>query len=273
IFTPANGVCAAPTHDVGPGASASRDPALERRARLTARLAKLAAAGHLAPLARQVGGLGGCARPIRLTGHRTRVDSVTGLVLDHLDARHLPAGELLVRCGDRRVTRCPALLHRLPLRHLPAHRRRTARRQDRPDRRRRPSPRVRHPHRLGFGPVHNQPDGTGRCRCGDRHADNDPLLGSPLHPERYDYTGAVLWNAHAPALWARFTTHLRREIAWEDYTSWRRTDRKMLARINKLIKDVLRDPFNGIGKPEPLKYRLPGAWSRRIDDEHHLVYL
>jgi|SRR5580658_9413177 toxin YoeB len=60
---------------------------------------------------------------------------------------------------------------------------------------------------------------------------------------------------------------------WEDYASWLTTDRKMLARINKLIADVLRNPFTGIGKPEPLKYHLPGAWSRRIDDEHRLVYL
>ena len=47
----------------------------------------------------------------------------------------------------------------------------------------------------------------------------------------------------------------------------------MLARINTLIEDVLRDPFTRIGKPEPLKYHLPGAWSRRIDDEHRLVYV
>lgn len=59
----------------------------------------------------------------------------------------------------------------------------------------------------------------------------------------------------------------------EDYTSWVKNDRKMLLRINKLIEDVLRDPFEGIGKPEPLKYHLPGAWSRRIDDEHRLVYI
>ncbi|KOV18547.1 toxin RelK [Streptomyces sp. XY431] len=63
------------------------------------------------------------------------------------------------------------------------------------------------------------------------------------------------------------------EGGWEDYTSWLKSDRKMLARINKLIEDVLRDPFAGIGKPEPLKYHLPGAGSRRIDDEHRLVYL
>jgi toxin YoeB len=60
---------------------------------------------------------------------------------------------------------------------------------------------------------------------------------------------------------------------WEDHTSWLKTDRKMLARINKLLEDVRRDPFTGIGKPEPLKYHLPGAWSRRIDDEHRLVYI
>jgi toxin YoeB len=60
---------------------------------------------------------------------------------------------------------------------------------------------------------------------------------------------------------------------WEDYTSWLRIDRKTLVRINKLIEDIRRDPFTGIGKPEPLKYHLPGAWSRRIDDEHRLVYL
>ena len=59
----------------------------------------------------------------------------------------------------------------------------------------------------------------------------------------------------------------------EDYTSWLRADRKVLARINKLIEDTRRDPFTGIGKPEPLKYHLPGTWSRRIDDEHRLVYV
>ena len=58
---------------------------------------------------------------------------------------------------------------------------------------------------------------------------------------------------------------------WEDYASRLKADRKWLARINKLIEDVRRDPFTGIGKPEPLRYHLPGAWSRRIDDEHRLV--
>ena len=60
---------------------------------------------------------------------------------------------------------------------------------------------------------------------------------------------------------------------WDDYTSRIKTGRKMLARVNKLIEDIRRDPFTGIGKPEPLKYHLPGAWSRRIDEEHRLVYV
>ncbi|MEO3854609.1 Txe/YoeB family addiction module toxin [Acrocarpospora sp. B8E8] len=61
--------------------------------------------------------------------------------------------------------------------------------------------------------------------------------------------------------------------AGEDYTSWLTTDRQVLKRINKLIEDTLRDPYAGIGKPEPLKHALQGAWSRRITEEHRLVYL
>jgi toxin YoeB len=60
--------------------------------------------------------------------------------------------------------------------------------------------------------------------------------------------------------------------AWEDYTTWLKEDRKMLVKINQLIKDIQRTPFEGIGKPEALKYDLGGYWSRRIDREHRLVY-
>ena len=59
---------------------------------------------------------------------------------------------------------------------------------------------------------------------------------------------------------------------WEDYTSWQIEDKKMLRKINDLIKDIQRKPYEGIGKPEPLKYDLAGLWSRRIDREHRLVY-
>jgi len=62
------------------------------------------------------------------------------------------------------------------------------------------------------------------------------------------------------------------EKAWEDYLYWQRTDKKMLKRTNTLIKEILRDPFEGIGKPEPLKHALSGYWSRRITDEHRVVY-
>jgi toxin YoeB len=60
---------------------------------------------------------------------------------------------------------------------------------------------------------------------------------------------------------------------WEDYVHWQSADRSMVKRINRLIEDVLRDPFGGIGKPEQLRHALAGAWSRRINDEHRLVYL
>ena len=59
---------------------------------------------------------------------------------------------------------------------------------------------------------------------------------------------------------------------WQDYVYWQTQDRKTLKRINQLITDSLRDPFAGIGKPEPLKHILSGAWSRRIDDVNRLVY-
>ena len=60
--------------------------------------------------------------------------------------------------------------------------------------------------------------------------------------------------------------------AWEEYLSWQKEDKKMLKKINRLIKAIQRDPFSGVGKPEPLKYDLAGFWSRRIDREHRLVY-
>jgi toxin YoeB len=60
--------------------------------------------------------------------------------------------------------------------------------------------------------------------------------------------------------------------AREDYLSWKREDPKVLGRINELIKDIERDPFRGLGKPEPLKFHLKGCWSRRITGEHRLVY-
>ena len=62
------------------------------------------------------------------------------------------------------------------------------------------------------------------------------------------------------------------ENAWEDYLYWQQTNKKMLKRVNKLINEICRSPFKGIGKPEPLRHGLSGYWSRRINDEHRIVY-
>jgi toxin YoeB len=62
------------------------------------------------------------------------------------------------------------------------------------------------------------------------------------------------------------------EHAWEDYLYWQRTDKKTLRRVNQLIKEIQRTPCEGIGKPEPLKHSLSGYWSRRINEEHRIVY-
>ncbi|ASK32884.1 Txe/YoeB family addiction module toxin (plasmid) [Alcanivorax sp. N3-2A] len=62
------------------------------------------------------------------------------------------------------------------------------------------------------------------------------------------------------------------ENAREDYLYWQKTDKKLLNRINKPIKETKREPFEGVGKPEPLKHYLAGYWSRRINDEHRMVY-
>ena len=150
-----------PADATATASAAAGRSALERRARLTARLAKLAATGQLAPLARQINTLGGCAHPIRLTGHRTRLDTVTGAILDHFDSGRLPAGELLVRCGNRRVTRCPACstVCRYDTYQLIAAGLRGGKTV--------PTSVAAHPRVFatltapGFGPVHNQP-GTGR---------------------------------------------------------------------------------------------------------------
>lgn len=62
------------------------------------------------------------------------------------------------------------------------------------------------------------------------------------------------------------------DAAWDDYLYWQQNDKAMLRRINALIRDIQRDPFDGIGKPEALKFNFSGYWSRRIDDVHRIVY-
>jgi len=60
--------------------------------------------------------------------------------------------------------------------------------------------------------------------------------------------------------------------SWEDYVYWQETDKKIARRINELLKEISRNPFSGTGKPEPLKYKYKGFWSRRINEEHRLIY-
>ncbi|WP_078886399.1 replication initiator [Streptomyces sp. MUSC 125] len=183
-----------------------------------AELSTLASLGNLPELARQLSGLGGCTHPIRLDGHRTEyaVDTHTGEIgnaLHHLDSASLPAGHLLVRCNNRRVTRCPACaeVYRRDTYQLITAGLRGG--KGIPDRV------AAHPRVFatftapGFGPVHNRRTDGRPCRCGTHHQQDDPALGTPLAPDTYDYEAAVLWNAHAGDLWRRFSIYLRREVA------------------------------------------------------------
>ena len=62
------------------------------------------------------------------------------------------------------------------------------------------------------------------------------------------------------------------ELSWDDYLFWQKNDKQKLKRINELLKDISRNPYDGIGKPEPLKFNYAGFWSKRIDEEHRLIY-
>ncbi|MFE9677389.1 replication initiator [Streptomyces sp. NPDC006259] len=175
-------------------------------------VANLAQFGDLGGYARQIQRLGGCERPVRMEGHRLDVHAATGEIVREVVDRDLPAGQLLIRCNNRRATRCAACaeVYRKDTFHLVTAGLSGGKGI---------GPTVaQHPRVFAtftapsFGPVHNRPGG-GRCRCGRTHADDDPTLGTPLHPDRYDYRAAVLWNAHAGALWARFTTYLRQQLA------------------------------------------------------------
>ncbi|WP_329395346.1 replication initiation protein [Streptomyces lydicus] len=180
-------------------------------------LAYLARHADMPALVRQLRGLGGCTTPIRLDGHRTEhtLDTTTGEigpVVHHLDSAELPAGNLLVRCNNRRATRCASCAE--------TYRRDTYQLITAGLRGGKGTPEAvaTHPRVFAtftapsFGPVHNRPT-TGPCRCGTHHEPDAPELGTPRDPTTYDYEAAVLWNAHASKIWARFSIYLRREVA------------------------------------------------------------
>ncbi|MFD7775288.1 replication initiator protein RepSA [Streptomyces sp. NPDC059753] len=162
----------------------------------------------------QIRRTGGCSDPIHLQGATVTRDRATGQVLYAYSTDAEPGGRLRVACGNRRASRCPSCawtyagdtyhLIRAGLVGDPA---------------KGTPPTVREHPRVfatltapSFGPVHNRP-GTRPCRCGTRHQEDAPELGTPLDPDTYDYAGSVLWNNHASDLWRYFTIYLRREIA------------------------------------------------------------
>ncbi|MFF0864978.1 replication initiator [Nonomuraea sp. NPDC003560] len=188
----------------------------------------------------QVDRLRGCTDPIRLTGESATLNGTTGEVLNAYTTHDEPHGQLLVRCGNRRASRCPACAetYRQDTFHL-----------------------IRagllggdkgvpeivrtHPRVLAtltapsFGPVHRGPDKDGTANvcharrtgpsCFTRHHLGDPTIGQPLDADSYDYTAHILWNAHAAALWHRFTVYLRQHLAAATGLT-----RKEFARVSRL---------------------------------------
>ncbi|MEU3417862.1 replication initiator protein RepSA [Streptomyces murinus] len=162
----------------------------------------------------QIRRTGGCSDPIHLQGSVVVRDAHTRHVLHRYSTDTEPDGRLRIACGNRRASRCPscAWTYAGDTYHLVR-----AGLVGDPDKGT-PHTIRDHPRVFAtltapsFGPVHNRP-GNRPCRCGTRHTEDAPELGTPLDPESYDYAGAVLWNNHASDLWRYFTIYLRREIA------------------------------------------------------------
>ena len=197
---------------VAPAALAGTATALGTDALTLADLLRVAARPGLERWQEQIRRTGGCSDPIRLRGTTVTRDAATGAVLHSYSTDAEPGGVLRVACGNRRASRCPSCAwtyagdtYHLVMAGLVGGKGVPTSVAERP----RVFATLTAP---SFGPVHNRPD-SGRCRCGHAHDGNDPALGTPLDPDRYDYAGAVLWNNHAGDLWRRFTIYLRREIA------------------------------------------------------------
>ncbi|MDV9187080.1 replication initiator protein RepSA [Streptomyces sp. SR27] len=162
----------------------------------------------------QVHRTGGCSDPVHLTGWSLAKDRTSGETLRRYSTEAEPGGRLRVACGNRRASRCPSCAHTYAGDTYHLIRAGLAGDESKDI----PATVRDHPRVFAtltapsFGPVHNRPD-RGTCRCGTRHPENDPALGTALDPDSYDYAGAVLFNNHAGQLWQRFTNRLRRELA------------------------------------------------------------
>ncbi|MBB5130564.1 hypothetical protein HNP84_000252 [Thermocatellispora tengchongensis] len=178
-----------------------------------------------------VAATGGCANPIHLAGESMIVDGETGEILHHYATADEPSGHLLVACGNRRASVCPACseIYQADTFHLI--------RAGLSGGKGVPETVSAHPRVFAtltapsFGPVHTRRERNGRVRacrprdrakrcehdrpvgCRERHEPHDDRLGQPICPDCYDYPGAVLWQAHAGVLWHRFTLAMRRELA------------------------------------------------------------
>ncbi|MFI2632106.1 replication initiator [Streptomyces collinus] len=180
-------------------------------------LIELANTDNFDRVTEQVRNLRGCTSPVNLHGWTVTTDSTTKEVVRSYRSEDEPSGRLLTTCGNRRASRCPACsrvyaadTYHLIKAGLSGGKNVAETVRDHP----RAFVTLTAP---SFGPVHNRKtDSAGNtrpCGCGAHHAEDDPALGTPLDPATYDYSGAVLWNAHAGQLWARFTTYLRRALA------------------------------------------------------------
>ncbi|MTD53885.1 replication initiator [Amycolatopsis pithecellobii] len=157
-------------------------------------------------------GVNGCAKPIRLAGAHQLQDAATGRVLHHI------GGEIFVPCGNRRATVCPTCSDRYAADAFHLIRAGliggTKGVPETVTARPRAFLTLTAP---SFGPVHTRRlTARGRivpCGCGEHHREADPRIGTPIDPDSYDYTGSVLWQAHAGVLWQRFVMRLRRELA------------------------------------------------------------
>jgi len=230
----------------------------------------------------QVQRLRGCREPIRLVGHANTLDTRTGELLAHYSTRAEPHGQLLIRCGNRRASRCPACaeVYRRDTFHL-------IRSGLLGGSKGVPETVRTHPRVFvtltapSFGPVHRGPGKDGQAvichprrtgpACYERHPAGDPRIGQPIDAATYDYIGQVLWNAYAPDLWRRFTIYLRRRLAASAGLTRKDFDRTVRVSFAKVAEyqargvvhfhavirlDGRRDNEGGDGSPIP-----PPAWA------------